>query len=190
MRADVADPAAVVVELAVALGRERLAQLGAQPRSATSSRAGLRMVSSSSVRWWLTDLGQLLDGVVEGLGVGALELQHGEQRLVPLGVLLLAVLRLVLGDRVPAAQHRVDVLLLGQGVRDVQRRERLAYGVAVGCCCRAAARSSVSKRRWSSRISSMTSPETGRPRSMEVLMPPACQSGRDRRRRVRAAAAP
>ena len=44
-------------------------------------------------------LGELLDRVVEGLGVGALELEHLQQRLVPLGVLLLAVLGLVLADR-------------------------------------------------------------------------------------------
>jgi hypothetical protein len=47
-------------------------------------------------------------------------------------VLLLAVLGLVLVDGVLAAQLRVDVLLLGLGVRDVQRRERLTYGVPVG----------------------------------------------------------
>ncbi len=76
--------------------------------------------------------GQFLDGVVEGLGVGALELEHGQHRLVPLGVLLLTVLGLVLGDRVPAAQPGVDVLLLGEGVGGVQRGERAAYGVPVG----------------------------------------------------------
>ena len=78
------------------------------------------------------DAGELLDGVVERLGVGALELQHGQQRLVALGVLLLAVLGLVLADRALAPQLRVDVLLLGLGVRDVQGCEGAAHGVAVG----------------------------------------------------------
>ena len=76
-------------------------------------------------------LGELLDRVVEGLGVGALELEHGQQRLVTLGVLLLAVLGLVLGDRVLAAQLRVDELLLRLRVRHVQGRERVPDGGAV-----------------------------------------------------------
>ena len=49
-----------------------------------------------------------------------------------LGVLLLAVLGLVLVDGVPLlAQRRVDVVLLGLGVRDVQRGEGPADGVPV-----------------------------------------------------------
>ena len=136
MRRTLVEPAAVVVELPVALGRERLAQLGADLLAdllAGRVEDGQLLLGEVVV----DHLGQLLDRVVEGLGVGALELEHRQQRLVALGVLLLAVLGLVLGDRVLAAQLRVDVLLLGLGVRDVQRGERLAYGVAVGRCCRA-----------------------------------------------------
>ena len=35
----------------------------------------------------------------------------------------------VLVDGVPAAERRVDLLLLGRRVRDVQRGERASYGV-------------------------------------------------------------
>ena len=73
-------------------------------------------------------LGELLDGVVELLGVGALALEQREQRLVALGVLLLAVLLLVLGDRVLALQLGVDLGLLGLAVRDQGVGERLAGG--------------------------------------------------------------
>jgi hypothetical protein len=75
--------------------------------------------------------GQLLDGVVERLGVGALQLQHLEQRLVALGVLLLAVLGRLRVDRPALAQLRVDELLLGLGVRDEHHRERGADLVPV-----------------------------------------------------------
>ena len=113
--------------------------------------------------------GQLLDGVVEGLGVGALELEHRQQRLVALGVLLLAVLGLVLADRALAAQLGVDELLLRQGVGDVERGEG-ARGPRRGrCWLSRSSRSSASKRRWSSRIRSTTSPWDGRPRSMAVM---------------------
>src|SRR6478735_7806044 len=128
--AHVGQPTAVVVEMTVAGGGERRAQLGAGALGdlvASRVEDGQLLLGEVVV----DDLGQLLHRVVEGVGVGALELQHGEQRLVALRVLLLTVLRLVLGDGVAATQHRVDVLLLREGVRDVQRRERTAYGVAV-----------------------------------------------------------
>ena len=121
---------------AVALGGELLAQVGAYLLAdllAGRVEDGQLLLGEVVV----DRLGQLLDGVVERLGVGALELEHGQQRLVPLGVLLLAVLGLVLGDRVLAAQLRVDVLLLRLRVRDVQGGERVPDGVAVGRCCRA-----------------------------------------------------
>ena len=82
-------------------------------------------------------LGQLLDGVVEGLGVGALELEHRQHRLVALGVLLLAVLGLVLGDRVAA------LAAWGRRAAPRRRRARCAGSPAPGVrrrgrtCCRA-----------------------------------------------------
>jgi hypothetical protein len=78
------------------------------------------------------DPGQLLDGIVEGLAVGVLELEHREHRLVALGVLVLTVLGLVLVDR---------VLVLESGDRHASPRRRRArcaawpapaYGVPVG----------------------------------------------------------
>ena len=85
---------AAVVDLRVPLGGERLAQLGAQPVAhllAGRVEDGQLLLGEVVV----DHLGQLLDRVVERLGVGALELEHGQQRLVTLGVLLLAVLGLV-----------------------------------------------------------------------------------------------
>ena len=129
--ADLRDRSAAVVDLPVALGRELLAQLGPQP-VADLLPGGVEDGQLLLGEVVVDHAGQLLDGVVEGLGVGALELEHGQHRVVPLGVLLLAVLGLVLGDRVPAAEPGVDVLLLGDGVRGVQRGQRAAYGVPVG----------------------------------------------------------
>ena len=96
---------AAVVDLRVALGGERLAQLGPQPVAhllAGRVEDGELLLGEVVV----DHLGQLLDGVVERLGVGALELEHREQRLVTLGVLLLAVLGLVLGDRAALRRSR------------------------------------------------------------------------------------
>ena len=123
--------AAVVVDLGVALGGELLAQLGAHLRAdvlAGRVEDGELLLGQVVV----DHLRELLDRVVEGLGVGALQLEHGQQRLVPLGVLLLAVLGLVRPDGVLLAQLGIDVLLLRLGVRDVERGEGAAYGVAVG----------------------------------------------------------
>ena len=80
----------------------------------------------------MTTLRQLLDRVVELLGVGAGALEDGEQRLMALGVLLLTVLGLLRVDRGLALQRRVDVTLLRLGVGDVQRGERLAHGITIG----------------------------------------------------------
>ena len=104
----------------------------ARAGSETSSRAGFRMVSSSSVRWWLIAVASSSTASSNAWRVGALELQHSQQRLVALGVLLLAVLGLVLGDRPLLAQRRIDVLLLRLGVRHMQRGQGLADGIAIG----------------------------------------------------------
>jgi hypothetical protein len=75
--------------------------------------------------------GELLDEVVELLAFERLGLEDLQQRLVALGMLLLAVLGVMLADGVLAPQRRVDPRLLRLGVRDVQRGERLARRVAV-----------------------------------------------------------
>ena len=66
-------------------------------------------------------LEQLLELLLERVVVvDVLDLQQGQQRLVTLGVLLAAVLDL-LGHLGRAPPHgRVDLLLLGLGVRDQQ----------------------------------------------------------------------
>ena len=99
--ADLPEGTAAVVDL-VGCARSRTSRRARRAvGSPTSSLAGLRIVAGLPPRssGGGLGLGELLDGVVEGVGVGALELEHLQQRLVPLGVLLLAVLGLVLAHR-------------------------------------------------------------------------------------------
>lgn len=78
------------------------------------------MVSSSSHEWWETTLEQLFEGVLVLHGAGALGIEEGEEGLKDLGVLLLAVLLLVGGDGALGAKRRIDLVLLGHGMRDEQ----------------------------------------------------------------------
>src|SRR3954453_20437748 len=78
---------------------------------------------------------QLLDQVVELLALERAGLHDGQECLVALGVLLLAVVLLVLSDGVLTAQRRVDLVLLGLRMGDVEGGEgvqrRLPVGTAV-----------------------------------------------------------
>jgi hypothetical protein len=47
-------------------------------------------------------------------------------------MLLLPVLLLLPGDRILATEDRIDVLLLGLGMCDMQRREGRTHGLAIG----------------------------------------------------------
>ena len=151
---------------------ERLAELG--PRLVADLLARRVEDGQLLLREVVVDhLGQLLDGVVEGLGVGAFELEDREQRLVALGVLLLAVLGLVLGDGPLAcaawgrrtAPRRGRARRAGWRRRGAPRRGRWSCRAGRGAASRSV--------RWSSRMSSTTSPEIGRPRSMGVLVMPS-----------------
>jgi hypothetical protein len=63
-------------------------------------------------------LGQLLDGLVEVLGLEVLHLQQVQQPFVTFQVLVDPVLDLLLVDGVPADEGGVHVLLLSLGVGD------------------------------------------------------------------------
>ena len=119
------------VDQLIAASRPLLAQVGADLRLdlLTGRAEDGDLLLGDVVR---DQVAELLDRVGEGLGVGALELEHLEQRLVALGVLLVAVLDVVLIDLGGlAAQHRVDELLLGLAMRDEHVGEGLPDRVEV-----------------------------------------------------------
>ena len=90
------------------------------------------IVCSSSFEWWFTTVASSSSASSYFWVSVPLASQELQQRLDDLGVLLLAVLLLVGGDRPALAQGRVDLLLLGGRVGDEHLGQRVAGGLAVG----------------------------------------------------------
>ena len=59
---------------------------------------------------------QLLEGFAKLVGLRVTDLQHSQQRLVALGVLLLGMLGFLLLDGILPPQTRIDLFLLSFGV--------------------------------------------------------------------------
>jgi len=103
--ADTGQSAAVAVELGVAFGGELLAQVGSDARPYLLA-GGVEDAELFFGEVMVDHAGKFLDSLVEGSGIGSLQLENGEECLMPLGVLLLPVLGLMLSDCVRAAQLR------------------------------------------------------------------------------------
>ena len=129
-RAHLLHAAAALVEHPVALGQPGRAEPGTVLLGDVLAR-GVEDVALLLVEVVQQGLAELVEVLAEVLVVELGGLEQREQGLVALVVLLLAVLGLLLVDRVLALELGVDLALLGLAVRDQQLGDLLAQGVAV-----------------------------------------------------------
>ena len=133
------------------------------PRTYLLAGNGLRMDSSSSVRWWLTAVGELstrssIPSPSRSSASSTLSSASWPSACSssPCSASCSEIASFL-------QQGRVDLVLLGLGVRHVQRGE--PGGRRRGRCCCRGGRAAAPRWRWSSRIRLITSPEVSRPRS-------------------------